>query len=235
MAYNHKLFTEVLSKAIGPKKKKDFAVQLGISPFYLSKLLHQNFLRPPSMELLWKIAQVSESVSYKELLSACGYATKETEVPLPEPVSRPEKETEFAEATILTALKSFATSWTIRPQEDTGFDLVIEFPEWNNICWYFRFLPRFQEEYARQQRLNCYYQLLCGSLEKKHKYSIVTNSLQEFNIYTEQPPVNLNLNLSVLLIQESTLQIQNEYCLSYAADLDPNIKSLNLHEEGVCN
>ena len=72
MAYNPKLFTEVLSKAIGPKKKKDFAVQLGISPFYLSKLLHQNFLRPPSMELLWKIAQVSDSVSYKELLSACG-------------------------------------------------------------------------------------------------------------------------------------------------------------------
>ena len=234
MDYNPKTFAEILNRAVGTQKKKDFAAQVGISHYYLSKLLHQNILRPPSMELLWKIAQVSDAVTYKELLSACGYTSKD-DATLPEPAPTPER-SEFAEATILTALKTLTTPWTIRPATETGFDLVIEFPEQNHICWYFQFLPAFQEEYSRQQRLREYYQLLCQPLERNFKYSIVTGSLQEYQMYTDQPPVNLNLNLSILLIQETTLQVQKEYWLSKSTPSKRNIGNLNLsnHTEGVC-
>ena len=136
----------------------------------------------------------------------------------------------------MTALKTLTTPWTIQPATETDFDLVIEFPEQNHICWYFQFLPAFQEEYSRQQRLREYYQLLCQPLERNFKYSIVTGSLQEYQMYTDQPPVNLNLNLSILLIQETTLQVQKEYWLSKSSPSKRNIGNLNLsnHTEGVC-
>ena len=65
-------FQKLLDKAIGDRKKADFAKEVGLTPAHLSRLLNQPEISVPSNATLRKIANASQGrVSYELLQRAC--------------------------------------------------------------------------------------------------------------------------------------------------------------------
>ena len=217
MKYHPEEFASLLNHLIGKQQKKEFAAQIGITPYTLSRYLHQKIQSPPPVALLQKIKEARPSASYSSLLASGGYLEREDAALLPEPVhTQPEKK-KYMEATILSALHSLSLPWTTRPETE-GFDLAVTFPEQEGLCWYFQFLSGTCDDQARQLRLSLYYHLLFHTFRSTDKYSFVTGSEEEFSLYQAQRPVNLHLPLSILLIDEKALQVKKESWLTDPED-----------------
>lgn len=80
---NYDVFSALLRRAIGSKKKQQFAELIGCSPAYISRLLGGSLGTKPSFKLLQKIADVSEdeSVDLETLLNVCGLLQEKAEDP----------------------------------------------------------------------------------------------------------------------------------------------------------
>lgn len=223
--YNQSAFSQLLRSAIGNRKKKDFASIIGISPEYLSRLLNGKAPNTPSIELLKNIARNAQnSISYSQLLQVCGY-TGRNESPANPPISASESH-KFMKATILTALESLSMPWTLEPS-GVSCDLSIRVSSEMEHCWYFRFLPM-EEDQLQQHLSENYLALLFQSIKNEDKYSLVTSSKAEYDLFLEQLPVNLNLNLSIILVDMEHLEIQEESWLSTATRVNSSLEQIQL-------
>lgn len=217
--FDRETFSELLKKAIGSRMQKDFASTIGISPAHLSRILNHRFNTPPSIETLKKIATHAENgVSYQDLLTACGYISDGEsvgEITLPTESTPANK---FVKATILTALESHNFSWelTNEPDDNLHYDLTIRINKEDRLKWYFKFLTQKSEEQMKKQFSSNYLSLLFQTFKDTDKLSLVTCSRKEFELYTTNLPANLNMNLSIILINESELDIQEERLLARA-------------------
>lgn len=209
MKFDKQVFAQLLKRAIGSRQQKDFAALIKLSPAHLSRMINQKYETPPSVETLQKIASHAENgVTYHELLSICGYiGTQDDLYTLPQssvPASP------FMTATILSGLDQLKIPWTSESDSSTCHsDLTIALQNETSSRWYFKFLSQ-PEELIQKQFNGNYLELLFLNLRPEDKYSFVTNSPQEYALYRKHLPVNLNLNLSILLIDEMHLQIQEE-------------------------
>ena len=72
--YNMDLFVELLKKAQGKRKQKEFAEAIGMNKTYLNMFFNKKVYQPPTPKFLKKIAAASEDrVSYEEFLESAGY------------------------------------------------------------------------------------------------------------------------------------------------------------------
>ena len=217
--FDQTTFSELLKRAIGSRMQKDFAAMIGITPAHLSRILHHRFDTPPSVETLRKIATNAENgVTYHDLLKVCGYiseneATGEISLPIEATPSN-----KFVKATILTALESHNFTWEITTEtvDSISCDLAVRINNEDRFLWYFKFLSQKSEELIRKQFSSNYLSLLFQNFKTTDKLSLVTCSRKEYEIYTTSLPVNLNMNLSIILINESQLDIQEERLLARA-------------------
>ena len=217
--FNQLQFSILLKKAIGSRKQKDFAETIGITPAHLSRILNHKFETPPSAETLSKIAAHAENhVTFRDLLEACGYVG-ETEPDIEYSLLIEDAPSyKFVKATILTALESHNFSWelTTETADTIACDLAVRINNEERLQWYFKFLSQKNEEQMKKQLSNHYLSLLFQNFKDTDKLSFVTCSRKEFELYTTHLPVNLNMNLSIILINESQLDIQEERMLARA-------------------
>lgn len=216
--FDQSTFSDLLKKAIGSRKQKEFASEIGISPAHLSRILNHRFDTPPSIDTLKKIAASAENnISYQELLEACGYISEdETFIDFSLPIEAAPSN-KFVKATILTALESRNFSWELtNATEDSPYDLSVRINASERLQWYFRFLSQKSEDQMRKQLSQNYLNLLFQKMENTDKLSFVTCSRREFEIYLDKLPESLNMNLSIILVNEAQLEIQEERFLARA-------------------
>ena len=228
--FNQLQFSILLKKAIGSRMQKDFAETIGITPAHLSRILNHKFNTPPSVDTLKKIAANAENnVTYRELMEVCGYVgdnTSDIEYTLP---AEPASSYKFVKATILTALESGGLAYEIvSPNEDSPYDLAIRINNPERLEWFFKFLSQKAEDQMRRQLSGNYLELLFQKSESSQKVSFVTCSRKEYEIYLDKLPESLNRNLSIILVNEAELDIQEERWLSRALPYKKAIDNLLL-------
>lgn len=215
--YNQAEFSQLLRISIGNKKKKDFAALIGISPEYLSRLLSGKSPNLPSRDLLKSIARnTAGEVTYSQLLEACGYTGRnESTIDL---TVAPSEIPKYMKATILTALETLSIPWTLESNDlsSPACDLAIAFTSDSVRKWYFRFLASIPDSHIQTHLEKSYLSLIFQSIKTDDKYSLVTCSKAEYQLFLNELPINLNVNLSIILIDEAHLEIQEESWLSRA-------------------
>lgn len=73
--FNQKKFRELLKKGIGLRTQKEFAVQAGMSPATINRMLNEDVIARPKIKTLETLANHMHNVTYSELMDACGYET----------------------------------------------------------------------------------------------------------------------------------------------------------------
>lgn len=227
--YDQAAFSQLLRISIGGRKKKDFAALINISPEYLSRLINGKSPNPPSNDLLKTIVRNAVGgVTYSQLLEACGYTDRnESSLDLTMAAS---ETTKYMKATILTALEALSIPWTLE-NNITSFpvcDLAITFTSSPAHKWYFRFLASVSDSQIQAHLEESYLSLLFQSIKADNKYSLVTCSKAEYQLFLNKLPINLNVNLSIILIDGTHLEIQEESWLSRAIGTNASIEQLHL-------
>lgn len=72
--FSKEKFQDFLIKARGSRTNKDFSIDSGVSRAYISGYINKKINKPPTPEIIKKLAKVSHNnVSYESLMKAAGY------------------------------------------------------------------------------------------------------------------------------------------------------------------
>lgn len=211
--YNKEEFAALVLRAVGNTKKKEFASLIEVTPEYFSRIVNSKLANPPSVQKIQLIANhASNGVTYAQLLTAAGYASSmDDTVTLDAPDTLTETVKKFMQGTILTALSSLGVPFTMEQEKkDTNYHVSVSLSSGSVTKWHFIFLYNASMELMSSQLSSLYSRLIFESITETEKISFVTSSKEEFDLYTKKKPSNLNLNLSVILIDEKSLTIQKE-------------------------
>jgi len=211
--YNKEEFAALVLRAVGNTKKKEFASLIEVTPEYFSRIVNSKLANPPSVQKIQLIANhASNGVTYAQLLTAAGYASSTDDtVTLDAPDTLTETVKKFMQGTILTALSSLGVPFTMEQEKkDTNYHVSVSLSSGSITKWHFIFLYNASMELMSSQLSSLYSRLIFESITETEKISFVTSSKEEFDLYTKKKPSNLNLNLSVILIDEKSLTIQKE-------------------------
>lgn len=204
--------SRLLRLAVGSRTQQEFSKQIGLSAAHLSRLVRGRLDSPPTVYTLKKIASHAENgVSYQALLDACGYSLPENG--RENPPGHPKKDCRFLRATILSALETLPVSWTVKPMDaQASYDLSVSFQPLDRSapCWYFYFLaPQEEPELWREM----YMKLLYLPVKPEDKCSFITDSKEIYQQGIEDPPLNLSLALSIILVDPEALVVLKEQWL----------------------
>ena len=211
--YNKEEFAALVLRAVGNTKKKEFASLIEVTPEYFSRIVNSKLANPPSVQKIQLIANhASNGVTYAQLLTAAGYASSTDDtVTLDAPDTLTETVKKFMQGTILTALSSLGVPFTMEQEKkDTNYHVSVSLSSGSVTKWHFIFLHNASMELMNSQLSLLYSRLIFENVTETEKISFVTSSKEEFDLYTKKKPSNLNLNLSVILIDEKSLTIQKE-------------------------
>ena len=211
--YNKEEFAALVLRAVGNTKKKEFASLIDVTPEYFSRIVNSKLANPPSVQKIQLIANhASNGVTYAQLLTAAGYASSTDDtVTLDAPDTLTETVKKFMQGTILTALSSLGVPFTMEQEKkDTNYHVSVSLSSGSVTKWHFIFLYNASMELMSSQLSSLYSRLIFENITETEKISFVTSSKEEFDLYTKKIPTNLNLNLSVILIDEKSLTIQKE-------------------------
>jgi len=211
--YNKQEFAALVLRAVGNTKKKEFASLIDVTPEYFSRILNSKLANPPSIQVIQQIANhASNAVSYAQLLTAAGYASSmDDTATLEAPDTLTDTVRKFMQGTILTALSALGVPFTMEQEKkDTGFHVSVSFATGSVTKWHFIFLYNATKELMSSQLNALYSRLIFDNITETEKISFVTSSKEEFDLYLEKIPTNLNLNLSAILIDEKSLSVQKE-------------------------
>ena len=211
--YNPQEFAALVLRAVGNTKKKEFARLIEVTPEHFSRILNNKLANPPSIATIQAIAShASNGVTYAQLLQAAGYpvdASGSSSIDAPNALS--DHARKLMQGTILTALPSLGIPCTMdQVNKDTGFHLSVSFSNGVVSHWHFYFLYNGSPELMSSKLSSLYSSLIFKSVSETEKISFVTTSEEEFALYLGKIPANLNLNLSVILIEENTLSVKKE-------------------------
>ena len=212
-AFNPKEFAILLSKLIGSRKIQDFAAQAGVSKFQISRRLAGVLDAPPRKKTLKQFAAYAENgVTYEDLLKCAGYPEGERR----SVQSAQDKRIKVARACLLSAVSDLHLP--VRPSgEDAAlpcdFELIIGTdPE---VAWDISVFPADMPLPIVQQKVKKRLQdLMYARLRAYTKYSILTENQKIFDACFSQVPVNLNVNVSIILYSPEDLEVICEDILS---------------------
>ena len=208
-SYDPKQFASVLKKAIGDRAVKQFADEAGMSRFQVSRRLSCQLQSPPRKKTLSLIAAVAQNgVTYDRLLISCGYE------PVPEKTSV--DTVRLAKASILSGINDFGVSCRISADSRTipcDFEITLDTDP--QVDWLFFCVPPEPDEVPVEMFLKeNYLTLMYSRLEAYSKVSFVTLNPSVYSLCTAKKPVNLNVNVTVILCDPETLDVTREEVLS---------------------
>lgn len=202
----------LLKRALGNRTQKSFAKDIQMSQEHLSRLVTQKRETPPTIDTLTKIALNSQNrVALSELLAACGYD--------PNTVTIPAAIHHMIDAVAL-ALSHFPYKFSEHPCDGTDFyQMILDFSDGPIHRWYFHFLPDNTFASADHALAANLLYLISKEMDSHSKVSFVTSIPLLFQYYMEHRPYNLDLNFSLILINEHTLAVSKETVLQTASSL----------------
>lgn len=214
--FDKEALSQLIIKALGNRTQKSFAEDIQLSKEHLSRLIKQKRDTPPTVDTLSKIATNSQNmVSIEELLFVCGYDSNTVVVPAA---------VKHMMDALLLAFRSFPYKFSYLPCKNTDFyQLILQFSTGDIHRWHFHFLSEATYKMADQELTANYLHLISNQTEPEDKISFVTSLPFLYQYYIEHRPYNLNLNLSLVLINEKTLTISKEIILQTACSLDTDI------------
>ena len=214
--YDNVKLGQLIRTAKGSLSNKAFAVKLGINESYLSRLINAKQKNKPSLDLLADIAaNASNNVSHDDLLKVAGYQLSSNH----QEFTLPNIDYKFMQGAILTSLQStnFSFPWLVMPTVST-FNLSISIEDGSINNWHFLFLG-FVNPAIRSNQFNTHYLNLLFDKDLSHdKISFVTGLEEEYDYYLNHNPQNLNLNLSIILVDEKSLSIVKEDWLTSSSE-----------------
>lgn len=220
MNFDQDAFITLLKTAIGHRTQKEFASEASISIGHLSRMLKKHYDTAPTPRSLQLIAAAADNgVTYEDLAKACGYI-------LPSPINPGIYASDFkhAQATILTALSATKIPWSNTP--DIKGELCIALTDGIIKKWHFLFLNTLTKEHIPLQIALICKDLLYRQADGADKYSLVTESGVFYQTISNRPLRNLNLNLSVILVDSQSLELRSEQWISQTIASDNSIKQL---------
>ena len=202
----------LLKRALGNRTQKSFAKDTQMSQEHLSRLVTQKRETPPTIDTLMKIALNSlNRVALSELLAACGYD--------PNTVAVSAAIQHMIDAVTL-ALSHFPYKFSEHPCDVTDFyQMILDFSDGPIHRWYFHFLPDNTFASADHALAANLLYLISKEMDSHSKISFVTSIPLLFHYYMEHRPYNLDLNFSLILINEHTLTVSKETVLQTARSL----------------
>lgn len=202
----------LLKRALGNRTQKSFAKDTQMSQEHLSRLVTQKRETPPTIDTLMKIALNSQNrVALSELLAACGYD--------PNTVAVSAAIQHMIDAVTL-ALSHFPYKFSEHPCDVTDFyQMILDFSDGPIHRWYFHFLPDNTFASADHALAANLLYLISKEMDSHSKISFVTSIPLLFHYYMEHRPYNLDLNFSLILINEHTLAVSKETVLQTASSL----------------
>jgi len=217
--YDNIKLGQLIRTAKGTLSNKTFATKLGISEAYLSRLLNAKQKSKPSIDLLAKIViNTSTNINYNDLLEAAGYPLLSNQ----QNFTIPNIDYKFIQGTLFTALQStdFSFPFSIMPKPINMFNLSVTVKDKLIQKWHFLFLG-FVNPTIRENQFNTYYLNILFSSNLLHdKISFVTGLEEEYYYYLNHKPQNLNLNLSIILVDEKNLSIISEDWIASSPDIE---------------
>ncbi len=206
----------LIKRALGNRTQKSFAEDIQLSKEHLSRLITQKRNTPPTVDTLSKIAANSQNmVSIEELLSVCGYDSNIIVVPAA---------VKHMMDALQLAFRSLPYTFSYLHCKNTDFyQLVLQFSDGPIRHWYFHFLSETTFKMADHELVANYLYLISSRTEPENKISFVTLLPLLYQYYMEHRPYNLNLNLSLILINENALTISKEMVLQTACSLDIDV------------
>ena len=212
--YDKNELIALVQKAIGEQNIKSFAEKAGLSRDYISRLLLGRFGDSPRKSTLEKIASATDLVSLDELMQAAGY----NKVSIPN--KTPSKDS-VIKASLLSSLASTNLSWSIEG-ESGNYSLTVKCNNSLFDTWSFIFLDSKEAKSSKSSadRLFHYYlNFLFRNIPSSTKISFVTDDKEEFDLYKKNLPVNLAVNISLILVDSESLGVDKEVVLSSSKDI----------------
>ena len=210
--YNKEKFISLVKRAIGDRNIKSFSKETGLSYDYVLRFLNGKFDNRPKRPTIQKIASVSKNVSYNDLMDAAGYTENSSDMDLMG-ISPFLSTNSLFNACILSELSKKDLTWSIK-KENKEFSLSIDCKDMPYNKWSFIFLDKAKISLLENRLYRYYISLLFSKISQDEKISFVTNQKEEFNLYKEKIPYNLNINLTLILIDTSTLTAIKEIEIS---------------------
>ena len=122
------------------------------------------------------------------------------------------------------ACRHLPYAFSYLPCKNTDFyQLALQFSDGPIRHWYFHFLSGTTFARADQELSENFLYLISNQTEPMDKISFVTSIPMLFQYYIEHRPYNLDLNFSLILINENTLDISKEMLLQTACSLHTDI------------
>lgn len=212
-SFDPKKFASLMKKAIGNRTAKQFAAEAGLSEAYISRRLTGIYGTPPRKNTLTAIASAAQNdVTLRQLLHSCGY-TDDTPAASRDASSG---EIKIAKASILSCINDLGTSCQISAKEPLiPCDFEVRMDADPPLYWDFTCIPLQTVDISVEQFLQeKYLSLMYSRLQEYSKMSFVTSNKEAFFKCVSKKPVNLNVNISVILCSADTLEIVREEVLS---------------------
>lgn len=201
-------FAVLLKKLIGNRHVQDFAKEIGVARFNISRRLAASLPNPPRKKTLQTYAAHAQNgVTYEELLTCCGYEPEKTFS-----LANSVRGMKLAKVCLLTSVNDLGIPVRISGEETQvpcDFELVLgNDPE---ITWDFKYLPDEAPASAIEQIMDeSFRNLMYKRLRTYSKLSFITGSPDVFTTCREIAPQNLNANVSAILFSGEIMGILKE-------------------------
>ncbi len=210
MGFNKEEFANLLLKAKGDRSINKYASEVDLSPAHISRLLRQLLDTPPSPETISKLSKLAyNGVTYDNFMIAAGHIDDSESNAINDSKNLC-LEKKFHQ-TLTPYLILMGNIKSINPPSKnlSFFDLIVEL----NDDIYSRWYIGFKLEVKKSTFLNFLGHLTLYDFKVDEKITIVVASQKEYSILLKNKPKSLNVNLYVMLIDLTSLEVIKEEVL----------------------
>lgn len=219
--FNKELFAELLERAKGDRSINQYAIETEVSAAHISRFLRQMIEAPPTPETISKFAGKAQgAVTYRDMMIAAGYINVNSDESEDSPANR-RKEIMRIEQDIFQIILQFLMNsdyrWTMeKPESRMRFpDMVFNLEDDYYKRWYLEIKAiRSRTMMPFHIIYNFYGRLVTFELNPTDKFTFVTIDERTFNYMLENPPLNLRVNLYIMLVDLENKTVVREEKIS---------------------
>ena len=210
--FNKEKFALLLEEAKGEMSINKYARESGVSAAHISRFLRQLIDNPPSPVTISKLIEKSSGrVTYEDMMIASGYSYEKSKgSPL---VKNKEDKAgeEYIFQLIVNYLMGVDFKWLLKkPDKQSIYDIVVETEgEYSRSlykCVYMKEGLNIDTSTIKK----IFGEMVMEKIANRDKVIIATNNEVLIKFLKNNPPVNLNLNLYLMLVNLNNKRVESE-------------------------
>ncbi|MGH4138232.1 hypothetical protein [Clostridium sp.] len=196
--FNTVTFALLLEKAKGDRSITQYANKIDVSAAHISRLLRKLVKSPPAPDTINKFASDAyNGVTYSELMLAAGHINDESEqiTTNDERIQTTENKKKIFQA-IISDLYTRDIEFSLNKTINAPADLMLEISNWEYSKWDIKIVS-----YVNPTTIyNIYGKIACMEVASDVKVSIAVGNINEFDLFVNNTPKSLRINLYVMLL-----------------------------------